>query len=155
QVFEEIDAVEKWRALLKCGGKRGVFEAMEYLSGRIHGRPTQRLEGNLDKPVSLQDGWGFTPERVKKNERQRVILDVTVEMPTLKNPKHEIFASNLAAGKTQKEAAIAAGYKPSRARFTASRLMATFGNEIHARIAEVQQNIVDAQLVDAFKLHKR
>ncbi len=76
-------------------------------------------------------------------------------MPVLTNPKHEIFASNLAAGKSQKDAAIAAGYKPSRAAFTGSRLMVKFGKEISSRISDIQTTVSNGLLVDAFKLHKR
>ena len=46
-------------------------------------------------------------------------------MPLLDNPKHEIFAQELAKGATQEEAYETAGYKPSRQH--ASRL-ATNGN---------------------------
>lgn len=58
-------------------------------------------------------------------------------MAVLKNKRHEKFALALFQGKTQQDAAIEAGYKPSRARFTASRLV-TNGN-ILARILELGQ----------------
>lgn len=58
-------------------------------------------------------------------------------MAALKNYRHEKFALALFKGMSQKDAAIGAGYKPSRARQTASRL-ATNGN-IVARILELHQ----------------
>ena len=54
-------------------------------------------------------------------------------MPLLDNPKHEIYAQELAKGATQEEAYETAGYKPNRSH--ASRLVAN-GN-IGQRVAEI------------------
>src|SRR5436853_613986 len=55
-------------------------------------------------------------------------------------PRHLAFVDEyMKNGRNGTQAAIAAGYSPKRARFTASRLMATNGNvaaEINRRIAE-------------------
>jgi phage terminase small subunit len=60
-------------------------------------------------------------------------------MPSLQNAKHELFAQELAKGKTADEAYQLAGYKENR--HNASRLKA---NEfILARIAELQQRGAD------------
>lgn len=53
-------------------------------------------------------------------------------MPILKNNRHEKFTLALVNGMSQTDAAIEAGYKKSRARFTGSRL-ATISNIIKRR----------------------
>jgi len=58
-------------------------------------------------------------------------------MPILKNKRHEKFALNIFKGMTQKDAAIEAGYKPSRARYTGYRL-ATYGY-IFDRVQELHK----------------
>ena len=55
-------------------------------------------------------------------------------MPMLGNQRHELFAQELAKGKTASEAYILAGYRPSRK--NASRLRANEG--VTARLAELQ-----------------
>lgn len=57
-------------------------------------------------------------------------------MPVLKNPRHELFAQELAKGRSQAEAYAAAGYKPDDSH--AARLA---GN---GRVAERVQEIVGA-----------
>jgi hypothetical protein len=54
-------------------------------------------------------------------------------MPLLDNPRHEIFAQELAKGASQEEAYETAGYKPNRSH--ASRLVAK-GN-VSARVSEI------------------
>lgn len=56
-------------------------------------------------------------------------------MPSLSNPKHELFAQALAKGKTQAEAYELAGYTPSEP--NASRL--TSNDKVQSRIAELQE----------------
>lgn len=56
-------------------------------------------------------------------------------MPVLKNAKHERFAQELAKGKSQAEAYVAAGYKPSRS--AAARLAADVN--ICERLAAIQE----------------
>ena len=56
-------------------------------------------------------------------------------MPVLKNAKHERFAQELAKGKSQAEAYVAAGYKPSRS--AATRLAADVN--ICERLAAIQE----------------
>lgn len=58
-------------------------------------------------------------------------------MPPLKNNRHEKFALALFKGMSQKDAAIEAGYKPSRARRTASELVTK--RDILARIGELHE----------------
>lgn len=55
-------------------------------------------------------------------------------MPLLKNPRHEKFAQGIAAGKSQTEAYVEAGYKNDRRH--ASRLLATNGGIVQ-RIKEL------------------
>lgn len=55
----------------------------------------------------------------------------------LHNDRHEKFALALFQGKRKQDAAIEAGYKPSRARFTGYRL-ATYGH-IRARLNEMHE----------------
>src|SRR5262245_17162834 len=74
-------------------------------------------------------------------------------MSLLKNQKHEIFAQNLAAGKSAQEAGLAAGYSKSTAVTQSTRLSKNV--EIQSRIVEIQQEILNAQLVDAAALHRR
>ena len=57
-------------------------------------------------------------------------------MTTLENPKHEVFAQLVALGKTQVSAYVEAGYSPSGARASSSRLL-TNAN-ISRRIEELQ-----------------
>lgn len=58
-------------------------------------------------------------------------------MPVLNNPKHELFAQELAKGKTQAEAYERAGYTPSEP--NASRL--TSNDKIQSRIKELQSRV--------------
>lgn len=74
-------------------------------------------------------------------------------MPVLENPRHEIFATDVAAGKNQTEAAIGAGYKAHSARITGSKLLTN--PNISARITELVTEYSNAKLVDARKLHIR
>jgi hypothetical protein len=53
QVLEEIDAPEKWKALLNCGDPRVVFDVMRYLTDRCHGKPVQKIAGDRDQPVTM------------------------------------------------------------------------------------------------------
>lgn len=55
-------------------------------------------------------------------------------MPALANPKHELFAQELAQGKTATEAYTLAGYKGDR---TAASRLSTNVN-IQSRVAEIQ-----------------
>ena len=55
-------------------------------------------------------------------------------MPVLENPRHELFAEELATGKSASEAYALAGFRPSRK--NASRLRAK--EDISARVAELQ-----------------
>jgi hypothetical protein len=57
------------------------------------------------------------------------------DVPVLKNAKHERFAQELAKGKSQAEAYVAAGYKPSRS--AATRLAADVN--ICERLAAIQE----------------
>src|SRR5260221_13533280 len=58
-------------------------------------------------------------------------------MPIIKNPRHERFAQELAAGKTQAEAYIAAGFSANGARGAASKLQANASAGIAARVNEL------------------
>ena len=55
-------------------------------------------------------------------------------MPQLANAKHERFAQEIAKGKTQSEAYVLAGYKPSVANASTLRT----NQKVGARIAEIQ-----------------
>jgi phage terminase small subunit len=55
-------------------------------------------------------------------------------MGILTNPRHELFAQELAKGKSATEAHTLAGYKPCRQ--NAARL--TTNDDIRARLAEIQ-----------------
>lgn len=55
-------------------------------------------------------------------------------MPALSNPKHELFAQQLAQGATADDAYVLAGYKPNRG--NAARLKAN--DSLRARVAEIQ-----------------
>lgn len=55
-------------------------------------------------------------------------------MPPLENTKHERFAQELAKGKSQSEAYVLAGYKPSFANASTLRT----NQKVAARIAEIQ-----------------
>jgi hypothetical protein len=55
-------------------------------------------------------------------------------VPILENPRHELFAQELATGKSATEAYVSCGYKPSRK--NAARLRTNEG--VKARLAELQ-----------------
>ena len=75
-------------------------------------------------------------------------------MPVLDNPRHEIFATEIALNAaSQCEAAKRAGYKPTRAYETGSQLVRN--SKIADRITELQEAWASARLVDARKLHIR
>ena len=56
-------------------------------------------------------------------------------MPALRNPKHEVFAVAVSSGRTDREAALIAGYTPLAARKTGSCLMSE--TDVQARIQEL------------------
>jgi len=56
-------------------------------------------------------------------------------MPALDNPRHELFAQELAKGRTQVESYSAAGYKPSEQH--ACRLASS--GKVAARVIEIQE----------------
>jgi len=60
-------------------------------------------------------------------------------MPPLKNIRHELFVLALLKGMSQQDAAIEAGYKPSRARFTGADLVTN--RNIIDRIVELHRQI--------------
>lgn len=67
-------------------------------------------------------------------------------MSMLKNKRYEKFALAIFKGMSQKDAAIEAGYKPSRARQTASRLVTN--GDIKARLHELQQEVAKGIVED-------
>jgi hypothetical protein len=69
-------------------------------------------------------------------ENKSIVLDREGDnsMPTLRNSRHEIFAQELATGKTADAAYVLAGYKENRS--NAVRLGAD--RNIQARLAEIQ-----------------
>ncbi|MGL4975996.1 MAG: terminase small subunit [Bosea sp. (in: a-proteobacteria)] len=72
-------------------------------------------------------------------------------MPVLKNTRHERFAQELAAGKSQEAAYVAAGYAPAGANPNAARLIAN--DSVRARVAELQGRAarhVEWGIVEAF-----
>lgn len=71
-------------------------------------------------------------------------------MPVLDNPRHEIFAQQLAIGKSQTEAAQLVGYANRK---VASKLATK--EDIQSRVAELQAELAGANLVTATKLHIR
>jgi phage terminase small subunit len=58
-------------------------------------------------------------------------------MAALRNPKHEVFAVAVNNGRTEKEAALIAGYTPFKALKTGSILKSE--TSIQARIQELQE----------------
>ena len=60
-------------------------------------------------------------------------------MPVLANPKHEIFASELAKGRTLEEAYALAGYAKSRSNASVLRT----NQNILDRVAELQGNVAE------------
>ena len=67
QVLQEIDAKEKWKALLSCSDPKVIVEVMKYLTDRVHGRPTQTIQGNPEQPVTIQLEWSSMPEWLQPN----------------------------------------------------------------------------------------
>lgn len=74
-------------------------------------------------------------------------------MKPLKNNRHEKFALAIFKGMSQTAAAIEAGYKPSRARYTASRL-ATYGN-IRKRIEELNEKATSPAILSVKERKER
>lgn len=72
-------------------------------------------------------------------------------MPALKNARHERFAQELAKGKSQADAYVAAGYKPSRS--AAARLFADVN--ICARVSEIAERVSIQTELTAADLTKR
>lgn len=73
-------------------------------------------------------------------------------MPVLPNARHERFAQELAKGKTQEAAYIAAGYAPASAEQNASRLISN--DKVAARVAELQERAaikVEWTIADAIR----
>jgi hypothetical protein len=101
-------------AAAKAGGVRlGGTNARSLLKP---GRATNALGANLEHGDIVLDREGDH------------------SMPTLRNPRHERFAEELATGKTADAAYVLAGYKENRS--NAARLGAD--RDIQARVAEIQ-----------------
>jgi hypothetical protein len=63
QVLSEVDAVAIWKKLILQEEKpQVVASVMEYLTDRVHGRPTQTIQGNPEQPVTIQLQWSSMPE---------------------------------------------------------------------------------------------
>jgi hypothetical protein len=55
QVLSEVDAVAIWKQLILQQEKpQVVASVMEYLTDRVHGRPTETIQGNPEQPVTIQ-----------------------------------------------------------------------------------------------------
>jgi phage terminase small subunit len=67
-------------------------------------------------------------------------------MAPLKNNQHERFCLAILSGKNQSEAAIEAGYKPSRSRQTGCFLVTK--SNILARLEGLKQAAADAKIAD-------
>lgn len=74
-------------------------------------------------------------------------------MTILKNSRHERFAVNVFKGMSQKDAALEAGYKPSRARYTGYRL-ATYGY-IFDRIQELHKQVATDAIMTLREIMER
>jgi phage terminase small subunit len=74
-------------------------------------------------------------------------------MSVLANPRFELFAQQVALGKSAFEAAIAAGYAPSTANSHVKRLSGNVG--IRARIVEIQAQIVERSTWSAARVLER
>ncbi|MDD5081759.1 MAG: terminase small subunit [Dehalococcoidales bacterium] len=74
-------------------------------------------------------------------------------MSALLNQRWELFCIRLCEGRTQTEAAIVAGYKPSRARQTGARLV-TIG-DIQTRLQELRQKAEDATVMNVLERKQR
>src|SRR5262245_27519775 len=62
QVLQEIDAKEKWKALLNCSDPKVVVDVMKYLTDRTFGRPAQTIQGN-GQLIKIEFSWGgVSPE---------------------------------------------------------------------------------------------
>ena len=63
QILSEVDAVAVWKKLIRQHDKpQVVANVMEYLTDRVHGRPTQTIQGNSEQPVTIQLQWSSMPE---------------------------------------------------------------------------------------------
>lgn len=71
-------------------------------------------------------------------------------MPVLKNPKHEIFAQELAKGHSAQDAAMAAGYSRTTAITQSTRLSKNV--EIQSRIVEINSAVAVKAEWDAAKV---
>ena len=70
-------------------------------------------------------------------------------MGILTNPRHELFAQELAKGKSATEAHTLAGYKPCRQ--NAARMMTN--DDFRARLAEIQAVVAKKSEVTVASLH--
>jgi hypothetical protein len=61
QVLQEIDAKEKWKALLNCSDPKVIVDVMKYLTDRVHGRPAQTIQGG-NQPVKIELQGSGSPE---------------------------------------------------------------------------------------------
>jgi len=39
-----------------------IVDVMKYLTDRVHGRPTQTIYGNPERPVTIKLQWSSSPE---------------------------------------------------------------------------------------------
>jgi len=61
QVLHEVDAVAVWKKLILQEDKpQVVASVMQYLTDRVHSRPTQTIQGNLEQPITIQLQWSST-----------------------------------------------------------------------------------------------
>ena len=64
QVLQEIDAKEKWKALLNCSEPKVIVDVMKYFTDRVYGRPQHMIGGN-GTPVKIEFQWTGNPEWLK------------------------------------------------------------------------------------------
>ena len=84
QVLQEIDAKEKWKALLNCSDPKVVVDVMKYLTDRAHGRPAQTIQGNREQPVAIQLQWSTTPEWLTAVTVNQQVNHITTSMDRAK-----------------------------------------------------------------------
>lgn len=114
-------------------------QGLNYTSARRYiKKPAQDDAQSAQEDVrSAQNAQNPDGESPARTEGVQVNHDVAQESDGLLRPQHESFAQNIAQGMTQKEAAICAGYSPTRAEAQASTLMRR--PDVRARIQELRK----------------
>ncbi len=97
QVLDSVDQIAIWRRLLNHKQARVSLAALEYLTDRVFGKATQRIEANQAVPIHLNLTWAGGPgpewmRNVTPADPAKQLLTEFVESQTNNSTDEEIIS---------------------------------------------------------------